>query len=94
MTLEAPVTASRAAGARWSSTARRHTVSDTVSAASTMREFFQGSRFAWCSMSSTTTSPGTALASRFSESVVLRVKTTTWSSAAPTKRDTEVRASS
>ena len=60
----------------------------------TTRRSRHGSRFAWCSMSSTTVSPGTAEASRFSASVVLRVNTTRSSSRAPTWRATVARASS
>jgi hypothetical protein len=45
-------------------------------------------------MSSTTVSPGTEEASRFSESVVLRVKMTTSSARAPTNSPTVVRAAS
>ena len=55
-----------------------------------------GSSVAWCSEENTTTevSRGSARASRFTESVVLRVNTTTSSSRAPTKRATSSRAAS
>ena len=61
-----------------------------VRAPTTTRRSRQGSRLAWCSMSSTTVSPGTAEASRFNASVVLRVNTTRSSSRAPTWRATVV----
>ena len=56
----------------------------------------QGSRVEWCSEAKTTTvvSAGRVRASRFHESVVVRVKTTKSSSRAPMKRATSSRACS
>ena len=62
----------------------------------TVSRRLHGSRVAWCSEENTTTevSRGSDRASRLTESVVLRVKTTTSSSRAPTKRATSSRAAS
>ncbi|OLT13855.1 hypothetical protein BJF78_21150 [Pseudonocardia sp. CNS-139] len=88
------MTATSAAGAAASATRSPSSVSATVGAAVSTRPERQEIRFAWCSTSSRSTSPGTAPASRFSASVVLRVNTTTSPARAPTNRATVSRACS
>ncbi len=91
------MTVSSAVGCARSAASRSARVCATVAAAGSVRcvRERQGSRLAWCSTSRHNTGPGTAVASRFSASVVLRVNTTTSPSGRnPTNSPTHSRARS
>jgi hypothetical protein len=97
VTLLAPVTASRAGPRTEESAARTaSTASSGVAGAGRRTGEGQGNRLAWCSPSKTTVvvPAGSARASRFSASVVLRVKITASPSRAPTNSATVSRARS
>ncbi len=91
VTLDAPVTTTSRGPTGQARSARSSSASAASTAAGVaIRCTFgprHGSSAAWCSVSNSTTDvpEGTALASRFSESVVLRVTTTASPRRAPTK---------